>query len=165
MALNSGFFNSLNGDRKYDAEDFGKLFEGIITDGVLKNVGNRFEVTAGGDNLVKVGTGRGWKSGIWFDNDSPSAVTLPSPEVGMNRVDAVVVKIDLNARLSTFEVVKGTPATGSWVIPSVHNTYTVKMVRLANVRRLPGNPAVIQSRITNTVGDSQTPWITLAGLR
>lgn len=165
MALNSGFFNSLNGDRKYDARDFGKLFEGIITDGVFPNVGKRFEVTAGGDNLVYVDTGRGWKAGIWFENDAKTKVTLPVPEVGMNRVDSVVVSIDMNKRLSTFEVVKGTPKTGSWDVPYINNTSTVKRFRLANIRRVPGDPAVIRSRITNTVGTSETPWITFAGLR
>ena len=160
MALNSGFFNSLNGDRKYDAEDFGKLFEGIITDGVFNNVGKKFEVTADGNNRVRVDTGRGWKSGVWFENDAPAAVALPVPEVGMNRVDSVVVKIDTTTRLATFEVVKGTPKTGSWAIPSVTSTSTVKRVRLANVRRWPGTSVVTRDHITNTVGDSQTPWIT-----
>lgn len=160
MALNSGFFNSLNGDRKYDAEDFGKLFEGIITDGVFNNVGKKFEVTAGGENLVYVDTGRGWRSGVWFENDAPAAVDLPLPEVGMNRVDSVVVNIDTTTRLTTFEVVKGTPTSGSWPLPSIMNTSTVKRVRLANIRRWPGSSAVTQSHITKTVGDSQTPWIT-----
>ena len=160
MALNSGFFNSLNGDRKYDAEDFGKLFEGIITDGVFNNVGKKFEVTADGDNRVIVNTGRGWKSGVWFENDAPTSVTLPLPEVGMNRVDAVVVNIDTTTRLTTFEVVKGDPAAGKWDVPNVRNTATVKQIRLANVRRWPGSPTVTRDHITNTVGDSQTPWIT-----
>ena len=165
MALNSGFFNSLNGDRKYDARDFGKLFEGIITDGVFTNVGKRFEVTAGGNNLVYVDTGRGWKTGIWFENDAKTAVTLPVPEVGMNRVDSVVVNIDMNARSSTFEVVKGTPKAGSWDVPYVGSTSTVKRFRLANIRRRPGSSVVTQDLITKTVGTSETPWITFAGLR
>ena len=160
MALNSGFFNSLDGDRKYDAEDFGKLFEGIITDGVFNNVGKKFEVTAGGSNLVNVDTGRGWKSGVWFENDTPAAVELPLPEVGMNRVDSVVVNIDMTTRLTTFEVVKGPPKAGSWPIPSVTNTSTVKQVRLANIRRWPGSAVVTRDHITNTVGNSETPWIT-----
>lgn len=160
MALNSGFFNSLNGDRKYDAEDFGKLFEGIITDGVFNNVGKKFEVTADGNNRVRVDTGRGWKTGVWFENDAPAAVDLPLPEVGMNRVDSVVVNIDTTTRLTTFEVVKGTPKAGSWVAPSIKNTSTVKQVRLANIRRWPGSSTVTQSHITKTVGDSETPWIT-----
>ena len=46
MAVTSGFFNSLYGDRKYNAEQFSAMFDNLITDGVFSNVGNAFQVTA-----------------------------------------------------------------------------------------------------------------------
>lgn len=32
----SGFFNSINGDRKYDAEEMSEIFQGLISDGLLQ---------------------------------------------------------------------------------------------------------------------------------
>ena len=36
MAVTSGFFNSVNHDRLYDAEQLSSIFDGIIIDGVMK---------------------------------------------------------------------------------------------------------------------------------
>ena len=80
MALQYGFFNSLNHDRVYDAEDFNRLFEGIITDGIFLNVGDRLRVTS--DNRdgreVVIGTGKCWLAGTWILNDSPYVLKIPS---------------------------------------------------------------------------------------
>ena len=35
MSLTSGFYNSLDGDRTYNAEQMSELFDGIINDGIL----------------------------------------------------------------------------------------------------------------------------------
>ena len=37
MSVSSGFFNSLNGDRKYNAAQMSAIFDGLIIDGVLWN--------------------------------------------------------------------------------------------------------------------------------
>ena len=46
MAFSYGFYNSLNGDRKYDSEDLSRMFDGIIYDGVIGAVGDTFAVKA-----------------------------------------------------------------------------------------------------------------------
>ena len=38
MAFSYGFFDSRNGDRKYDATEFSSIFDGIIKDGVYMDV-------------------------------------------------------------------------------------------------------------------------------
>ena len=53
MTIKSGFFNSLNHDRVYDADDINSIFDGIITDGVFGNIGKRFVVTPGSGMSVK----------------------------------------------------------------------------------------------------------------
>ena len=40
MALTYGFYNSLNGDRKYNAMDISRLFDGLIKDGVFMSIGS-----------------------------------------------------------------------------------------------------------------------------
>ena len=44
MPITSGFYNSVNGDRVYDADQFGSLFDGIISEGIFPNVGDKFFV-------------------------------------------------------------------------------------------------------------------------
>ena len=59
MALSCGFYNSLDHDRKYNAEQFGSIFDGVIHDGVYMNIGGTMMVKAtGADMTVNIQTGR-----------------------------------------------------------------------------------------------------------
>ena len=71
MALTYGFYNSVSSDREYDAIDMGRLFDGIILDGVYAALGDYFMVTENGtpDMNVVVGTGRAWFDHTWSYND------------------------------------------------------------------------------------------------
>lgn len=61
MAISSGFYNSVNGDRTYDADQFGSLFDGIIAPGVFPNVGDKFRVRPTNNGMsVYVGAGKAW---------------------------------------------------------------------------------------------------------
>ena len=59
MAVTSGFYNSINGDRTYNAEQMSAIFDGIINDGVLANIGKVFQVrvSVSERGIVSVGTG------------------------------------------------------------------------------------------------------------
>ena len=68
--LSFGFYNSKGGDRKYDAEQFGAMFNGIIADGVFAHYKNALKVTAGGGNReLVVSSGRAWFNGTWTEVD------------------------------------------------------------------------------------------------
>ncbi len=38
MSVTFGFYNSVNGDRKYDAIQMSSIFDGIIRDGVFQHL-------------------------------------------------------------------------------------------------------------------------------
>lgn len=40
MAVTYGFFNSVNGDRKYNADQMSSYFDGLVTDGVYEKIGD-----------------------------------------------------------------------------------------------------------------------------
>lgn len=42
-----GFFNSMEGDRVYSAEDLACMYDGLVSDGVIRGLG----CTAGGDGV------------------------------------------------------------------------------------------------------------------
>ena len=41
-----GFFNSMEGDRVYSAEDLACMYDGLVSDGVIRGLGAQLEVTS-----------------------------------------------------------------------------------------------------------------------
>lgn len=158
MSITSGFFNSLNHDRKYDASQMSSIFDGIIEDGVFETIGNALTVSCtGNDRIVTVGTGRAWYDHTWTLNDAPYPLEIAASSSALNRIDAVVLNIgtDETIRENTIIVVTGVPAT-----EPVRPTLAANQHALAYIRVNKDSPYVLASDITNVVGTSETPFIT-----
>lgn len=164
MTVSSGFFNSVNHDRLYDAEQFGSLFDGIINDGVYEHVGDAFEVTPNSNvnDSVIVGTGRAWFNHTWILNNAQYSITLNPPNLVAPRYDAIVLDIDRrdSVRKNSIVVVEGTPASDpqhpSMVNEELHSQYPIAYIRMN-----PGNSDIISaSDITYNVGNSSCPLVT-----
>lgn len=114
MAVTSGFFDSLeNSPRRYTAEQFGSIFDGLISDGVYENYPGKdannnpippFKVTPvtgqGSSYTVNVGAGRAWLNHLWVLNDSTN-FDINTPHITFNRMDAILLKVDKNNRECT----------------------------------------------------------------
>jgi len=111
MALSCGFFNSVSGDRVYNADQLSSMFEGLITDGVYESVGDAMAVTASSGMIVQVGTGRALLRAKWVRNDAPVDVELNSAHALLNRYTAIVLRLDINSRDITIEQIDGTAAS------------------------------------------------------
>ena len=161
MSVTSGFFNSLNGDRKYSAEQMAAIFDGVINDGVFANIGTVFSVTADTGNDVLVGIGRAWFNSTWVYNDAVLPITLDLSEVLLDRYDAVVIEINHSesVRAASIKVVKGTPSSNPQR-PSMTNTSDVHQYPLAYIHREAGSGEIVQADITNMVGTSSCPYVT-----
>lgn len=162
MALTYGFFNSKDGDRKYNAEQFGSIFDGVIEDGVYMQIGNRLMVKASGSGFqVNIQTGRAWFNHTWTLNDSIYAITLPQPEVLLDKYVAVCLEVNAtnNVRKNSFVTIAGTPASNPQY-PTLTNTNLVHQIPLAFCRVRAGATAITQADITNTVGTSRCPFVT-----
>lgn len=161
MAVTSGFFNSLYGDRKYTAEQFSALFNGLINDGVFSNIGTAFRVSATTDNNISVGIGRAWFNGIWVNNDALLPMTCNDPEVLLDRIDALVIEINRSeaVRAGRIIFVKGM-ASGTPVGPTLTHDVGVDQYPLAYIRRKAGVSEVVQADITNCIGTSECPYVT-----
>ena len=94
MSVTYGFYNSLNGDRKYNAEQVSSLFDGLIIDGVFASIGTAFAVKATTGITVNVGIGKAWFNHTWTLNDSILPLEAPEAEVLLDRIDAVVLEVD-----------------------------------------------------------------------
>lgn len=161
MSVTSGFFNSLNGDRRYSAEQFSAILNGLINDGVFANIGATFSVTAGTNNTITVGTGRAWFNGIWVYNDTTLPMSLSSSEILLDRIDALVIEINHNdaVRAGSIQFVYGEPAV-SPERPTLVNSDEVHQHPLAYIYRASGSESVTQGDITNMVGTSECPFVT-----
>jgi len=161
MSVTSGFFNSLNGDRRYNAEQMSSIFDGIINDGVFANIGTSFAVKADVGNTIIVGIGRAWFNSTWLLNDAPLPLLADVSEILLDRIDAVVIEINRSdsVREGSIKVVKGTPSSNPQR-PAMIHTSDVNQYPLAYIYRKANSSSIIQADITNMVGTSSTPYIT-----
>lgn len=151
MALFSGYFNSINGDRKYNAETMSKYFSGIISKGVLQNYLNAFQVVTAGAMAVTVQSGRAYFSdGRWIENTTPINLTLDSADVLLGRIDRIVLRMDntSEARNCSIIIKKGTAAS-SPVAPMLENTGSIEELSLAAISIPALTETVTQSNITD----------------
>ena len=124
MAMKCGFFNSVNDDRTYNADDMSNYFEGLVSDGVYETVGDACVVKSLGGLTLSIGTGRAIINNKWVRIDSLQTVTI-TPHINLNRYDAICLRCDMSTRSIRIVVVSGTPATVPQV-PSVNNNPQIK---------------------------------------
>ncbi len=119
MSVSSGFFNSLNGDRKYNAAQMSAIFDGLIIDGVFASIGTAFAVKAAGGLTVNVGIGKAWFDHTWTVNDSILPMTAPEAEVLLDRIDAVVLEVNGMESVRNNNQADITPMVGTESTPFV----------------------------------------------
>ncbi len=160
-----GFYNSLNGDRKYNAVQISRLFEGIINDGVFASIDESLMVVEGSGMSVNVGAGRAWFNNTWNNNDAIMPLVLDPSDVVLNRIDAIVLDIQdaSDARDNQIIVVKGTPGSVP-VAPTMINTTGHHQYPLAHIYVGSGVTEITAANITNKVGTASCPFVTVVGL-
>lgn len=161
MSVSSGFFNSLNGDRKYNAAQMSDIFDGLIIDGVFASIGTAFAVKAAGGLTVNVGIGKAWFDHTWTVNDSILPMTAPEAEVLLDRIDAVVLEVNgmESVRENTIKFVKGNPSSAP-SRPTLTNEGNVHQYPLCYIYRKYGTAVINQADITPMVGTESTPFVT-----
>lgn len=173
MTVSSGFFDSENGDRRYNAIQMSSIFDGIILDGVFAAYGQAFEIKALPDRLgVTVGTGRSWFNHRWLLNNTLLPLDkedFPVAEVQSDRIDAVVIEVDATqkVRACSIKVVKGTPSQVNPQrpkLPKANNDEGLSQYALAYIRRKaqqdPTKDRVVEADITRVIGTAETPYVT-----
>lgn len=160
MSVSFGFYNSLNGDRKYNATQLSSIFDGLIIDGVFATVGNAFIVQAAGGNSVTVGTGRAWFNHTWTLNDSVLSLTASESDIMSDRIDAVILEINASeeVRENTIKIINGVPASEP-SRPTLIHTDLINQYALCYIYRKAGSTEITQGNITNAVGSDATPFV------
>lgn len=162
MAVTYGFYNSVSGDRKYNAIQMSSIFDGIIKDGIFMSIGTSMMVTATGEGMMlNVGIGRAWFDHTWTLNDAPLLVTPDQSEILLNRIDMIVLDVDRReaVRANNIIIIKGTPSSNP-VAPSLIFNVDHRQYPLASVYVTKGATQINQADITNLVGSGRCPFIT-----
>ena len=160
--VTSGFYDSLNHDRRYSSIQFGSIFDGVIQDGVFQHVGSRLMVSQNSGMMISVGTGRAWFNHTWTYNDSILPLTVPQSEVILDRIDAVVLEVDAReeGRINTIKIVKGTPTSKNAKPPAMLKEKNRWQYPLAYIKVAAGVTSIRTADITNKVGTSACPFVT-----
>lgn len=159
MAITYGYFNSVNGDRTYDADQMSEYFDGLVSDGVYEDVGGALQVLAGSGMTVNVQTGRGIINCKWLRNDAILPLDITQAHALLNRWTAVVMKLDITNRLMTITTKDGTPASTP-VKPTMQDDATGKELCLAYVYVPARATSISQGNITDARPSSDCGWVT-----
>lgn len=162
MAVTSGFFNSIEGDRKYNSLQMAELFDGLINDGVYSTIYKQFRVQPNDGLTVQVDTGRAWFQHTWIKNDGLYLISLPPAEVLYDRIDAIVIEVNHNeaVRSDFITYVQGTPSSTPARPTLTKDPKGISQYPLAYVTVRRGMERITTSDITNMVGSSECPFVT-----
>jgi len=128
----SGFFNSNNGDRVYNANDFAEYFGDLVSNGIFYKNADNLQVIAANDMNITVQSGSAWINGYHYSNSMPMNLPISTAN-GINpRIDRVVLRWDNVARSINLAVKDGVPSSNPTPPDLTRNTDTWELA-LANV--------------------------------
>lgn len=162
MSMRGGFFNSVDGDRLYNADLMNMPYKNLISNGVFPNPSTNLQVLTSDGLTVQVLEGGGLFGDKWGYNDAPVLLTLDAAPTNLNRRDAIIVKCDTTepVRATSIEIKKGAPASDP-VAPTMERSEYISEYCLATIYLASGTTAITQSMITDTRADNNVcGWVT-----
>ena len=160
--IRSGFFNSVGGDRKYNAEDFSNYFEKIVSDGVFANPSTNLQVTANSGMILQVNAGSALVKSKWIKNDGYAFIVLDQANSTLARIDSIVLTCYLgtSGRQIKIEKLTGT-ASQTPVAPTLTRSSEKWQLRLANIAVAAGATSITNANITDTrANTAECGWVT-----
>lgn len=149
--MNYYFFNSVNGDRKYNAESFAEWLFPFFTTGVFNG---GFQVLADSGMSIKVSEGYANIEGKVAYSNVIETITLDTAHPTLSRIDNIVLRKDEINREITLNVVKGTSSENP-VAPGPNRSEGIYELVIAQVLIKPSVIEITQSSITDTRLDNE----------
>lgn len=147
MAEQYSFFNSKEGDRKYNARNWADYFFPLFKSGVFNG---DLQVVTNGGMSVRVKEGYAWIDGYVYHLTDGLVLDLETASGNMNRADSIVIRLDLTNRWIKGFCVTGGNYTGTPTPPEPAVTATVHELVIANVSVPAGATEITQDMITDT---------------
>lgn len=163
MSVSYGFYDSYNGDRVYNAEQFSSFYDGLINDGVYYSVGQRFHVSVNSGMNIYVDTGRAWFNHTWTFNNQKLSLTVSTADTVYSRIDAVIIEVNKQNRTNSIKIKKGTAAS-SPARPTMTRSGSIYQYALAYITVPANAKSIAASNIVNVVGNVETPMVSMLNI-
>ena len=156
MAIKYGFFNSVSGDRKYNADDISNYFLKLISDGVFATPATCMQVVESSGMNVNVSAGWAFLRCKWINNTTYESLTIEPSDLVLNRIDRVVLRLDpsVSSRNITIAVKKGTAAATPEPPELTRISDGIYELSLAQIAVNAGATAITQAEITDERPDA-----------
>ena len=142
----SGFFNSLENDRTYDASDIASFLSNFFTNGIFNN---SLKVTANNNMNISVEKGSANINGYVYELTDKLNLNIKTADELLDRIDSVILRLDLSARNIKLMILDG--SLSSEPVPSVitrnNNIYDL---RIANISVPANTVEITNSMIEDT---------------
>lgn len=148
MAIQSGFFNSVNGDRRYDAKWFAQYFASFIGNGVFPNPSTGLKVVEGNNMTTIVKAGKGWINGYFIVNDGDYVLQHDIADGALKRIDRVIMRLNHLTRQIEILMKKGAFSSNP-VAPALQRDMEYYELALADVLIGNGVTQITQASITD----------------
>lgn len=149
MAEKSSFFTSLNGDRKYKSSDFAEYFGTFISNGVFPNPNTNLQVTANEDMTITIAPGYAWINGYMYSNTEDLKLRLEYADGSLNRIDRVVIRLDMINREIKIHVKKG-EFSNSPAAKELQRDQDIYELGIADINITAGVLVIEQNNISDT---------------
>lgn len=151
MALKYGFFDSVDGDRKYTADDISNFFIKLISDGVFPTPATNLQVVEASGMSVNVSAGWGFIRCKYVYNTTYEALTIEPADLVLDRIDRVVLRLDpsVSSRNITLAIKKGTAAATAEPPELTRVSDGIYELSLAQISVTAGKTAITQADITD----------------
>lgn len=153
MSLKYGFFDSVDGDRKYSASDIGEYFLKLISNGIFATPANAMQVKATTTPSMGVYVTAGWAfiNCKYLHNTAAYPLTITTADQAYPRIDRVVMQMNpaLDTRACTIYVKTG-QASASPTAPSLTRVSGGTWeLSLAQIYVAAGTTSISQANITD----------------
>lgn len=129
MAEHSGFFN---GEQEYGQEELNRYFDNIYESGISVNADNTMTLNVSTSKMnILVDVGFAIVKGFYLYNDSTKTI-IETADSNYNRIDRVVLRLNLSSSKVSIELKKGTP-TSTPVAPVLQRDNIVYELSLARI--------------------------------
>lgn len=150
IIIGSGFFDSINRDRLYSADDMNKPYKDLISEGVygaiVGSTSTAFAVTPGTGLKVSVAAGHALLGGRWVELDDAEEFDVPSNSSGSSRTDSVILRVDVNNSVRASSLIY---RTGTSEAPALVTTSGITEQRIANIIVANGASSISAGNITD----------------
>lgn len=164
--VNAGFFNAINEDRAYSADDMNRPYRRLISNGIFATpkgtASDDLQVLAADNGMnIIVSKGDAIIGDKWFENPSDLTITVSQNSEVLTRIDSIIAQVDrTQAGRAGSIVYRQGSASSNPVHPAINEDEDIFEMRIADIRISPSCVKVTQDLITDCRGSDECPWIT-----